>query len=117
MPRREYYQANKEKVKQSNKIYYINNKQKYSERSSNQYKSKREKFIDMYGNKCVCCGESHKEFLTIEHKLGQKGKKKEYSIKSYVLAIKEYQPDIYEILCMNCNHSKGTKGYCPHNIQ
>lgn len=74
----------------------------------------RKTFLEMYGNRCACCGETIEEFLTIEHKLGQAGKKKEGSRNAYGKAIKDYRPDLYEILCMNCNHSKGTKGYCPH---
>jgi hypothetical protein len=40
--------------------------------------------------------------------------KKESSHYSYRLAAKEYRPDLYEILCYNCNCSKGKHGYCPH---
>lgn len=128
-----YYQNNKESLKEYAKIYYIKNKEKikkdrvknkskWSEkRKSKQkeyyktnYREKQLKFITMYGGRCVCCGEGKIEFLTIEHKLGQIGKKKDTSFKAYSLAIEKYQPDIYEILCMNCNHAKGRYGICPH---
>lgn len=77
----------------------------------------RESFLDMYGRICACCGEDKVEFLTIEHKLGQRGivrHKKETGKFAYSRAIKEYRPDLYETLCMNCNFSKGRYGYCPH---
>lgn len=74
----------------------------------------RNDFLKMYGEKCRCCGESSKEFLTIEHINGQKGKK-DHSTTAYRKAVLEYRSDIYEILCMNCNHAKGRYGYCPHS--
>lgn len=78
------------------------------------YTEKRKVFLNMYGGRCVCCGEINPEFLTIEHRQGQRGKKRQSSYTAYTHAVKEYRPDIYEILCMNCNHSKGRYGYCPH---
>lgn len=78
--------------------------------------SKRKEFLNMYGNRCVCCGETTYEFLTLEHKLGQRGKKKkDTSHKAYCDATRDYNPDTYEILCYNCNCSKGRYGYCPHH--
>lgn len=73
----------------------------------------RESFLEMYGKSCRCCGEGKKEFLTIEHIRGQAGGK-ESSTTAYRKAALEYRPDLYEVLCMNCNHSKGRYGYCPH---
>lgn len=84
------------------------------ESNSIRYLNKRSAFLEMYGGKCVCCGESIAEFLTIEHKLGQKGKKRESAYKAYSNATEDYNPDIYEILCYNCNCAKGKLGYCPH---
>ena len=87
-----------------------------SKEQNERYKKRRLKFIEMYGGQCSCCRENNIEFLTIEHKKGQNvgWRKRERSHQSYCRAIKEYQPDLYEILCMNCNHSKGKYGYCPH---
>lgn len=80
------------------------------------YSRVRMEFLEMYGGKCTCCGETLCEFLTIEHKLGQSGtERRDTSAKAYRKATQNYSPDIYEILCMNCNHAKGKYGYCPHN--
>lgn len=84
---------------------------KYRER----YRGIRQTFLEMYGGKCACCGESFQEFLTIEHKNGQTKKTRESSSKAYKNAIKFLDTSTYEILCMNCNHSKGKYGYCPHH--
>lgn len=79
------------------------------------YKTKREQFLEMYGGKCACCGETEKDFLTIEHVRGQRGMIREGSNAAYRKSVKEYRPDLYEILCYNCNCAKGKLGYCPHN--
>ena len=78
--------------------------------------------IAAYGGKCVCCGESMYEFLSIDHKhndgakerkqLGAKGKS---GASFFRLIIAENFPDRYQLLCYNCNMSKGFFGYCPHN--
>lgn len=78
-------------------------------------KKNRNKFFELYGIECSCCRESVKEFLTIEHKNGQIGiSKKESGDTAYRKAIKEYRPDLYEVLCWNCNCSKSRYGTCPH---
>lgn len=134
--KRKWYQHNKETVHISKQKYYKNNREKIIEHNLKSLKIKKEtipgfreahnqyvkswnekyrrEFLDMYGNRCVCCGEDTYEFLTLEHKLGQKGQKKEKPSTAYRKATLEYRPDLYEILCMNCNHAKGMRGYCPH---
>jgi len=74
----------------------------------------RNTFLTLYGNKCICCGETQEEFLTIDHINGQTGKKKEDSRVAYRKAVDEFPSKNYQILCMNCNHSFGVYGYCPH---
>jgi len=108
-----YKIRHKEKCRQ----YRADKKEFIKEISRRYHKHIKDTFFEMYGNRCVCCGETNIEFLTIEHKLGQRGvKKKESSFRAYISATKEYQPDTYEVLCMNCNHAKGKLGYCPHQM-
>lgn len=95
---KEYADANREQVRAYHRDYN---------------RKLREKFFEMYGKVCACCGEAEFDFLTIEHKLGQHGKR-ETSYKAFLTAVKEYRPDLYETLCMNCNHAKGRFGICPH---
>lgn len=112
--RKRYNEIKDWKQEQNSNWHYANRDKVNARHQTNQIHI-RKLFIKMYGEKCVCCGESNYEFLTIEHKHGQVGKKKEGSYRAYRNAIKEYLPDVYEILCMNCNFSKGKYGYCPHN--
>ena|SRR5579859_3128847 len=73
-----------------------------------------------YGKKCVCCGESRSEFLTLDH-VGGWGKdhkhedgRKVAGVALYRWAIKNNFPDTLQTLCYNCNCSQAHSGYCPH---
>ena len=85
------------------------------------HKLRLEILIHYGGNppKCACCGESHIEFLTLDHIHGggNKERKKYSKGGSYGLWLhlrKSNFPEGYRVLCMNCNHSIGHYSYCPH---
>jgi hypothetical protein len=68
------------------------------------------------GGYCVCCGESRKQFLTIDHIYGggEQHRKHRHTQLIYKDIIKAGFPkDKYRILCMKCNFSIGHYGYCP----
>lgn len=74
------------------------------------------------GGSCTCCGESTEEFLQIDHIEGKQDpiyyihrvvNKKSYSVVVHVLKL-EHPEHYYRLLCSNCNHSLGVRGYCPH---
>lgn len=71
-----------------------------------------------YGHKCVCCGESTREFLAIDHTYGdgflERRTKSGTSGSFYKKIIAEGFPTRYRLLCHNCNASLGRYGYCPH---
>lgn len=114
----EYKISHKEQIKLRTQKYQKTHKEKVNQFGKNYRDRIKIAFLEMYGGKCVCCGECNQEFLTIEHKNGQVGvKKKEKTYKAYRNAINELRPDIYEILCMNCNFSRGKFGYCPHQAK
>ena len=75
--------------------------------------------VEGYGGKCVCCGETAVEFLSIDHINGG-GKKHREELggsanRIYVrLRQQDYPKKKYRLLCMNCNTSLGHYGYCPH---
>mgnify|MGYP001576518818 FL=1 len=75
--------------------------------------------LNAYGGcSCVCCGELHVEFLTIDHILGGGNRHRRQSGVSgsrfyEMLKVQGYPPG-YRVLCMNCNASLGWYGYCPH---
>lgn len=75
--------------------------------------------IAAYGGLCSCCGESHQEFLAIDHingggtaqrrALGFRGSE----FHRWLRAL-GYPKDECRLLCHNCNQSRGWYGYCPH---
>lgn len=68
--------------------------------------------------KCVCCGETYLEFLSIDHINGGGRKHLKqigcYGQGFYAWLIKNNFPEGYRVLCINCNFSLGHYGYCPH---
>lgn len=74
--------------------------------------------LSHYGGKtplCSCCGESHIEFLSVDHINGGGAKHKRLLGGGlYDWLKKNNYPSGYRILCHNCNQSLGAYGYCPH---
>jgi len=79
--------------------------------------------FQIYGGPiCVCCGETHFEFLSLDHTYGNGAKhrsqlKKEGSYEGsnfYIWLKKHSFPPGFRVLCMNCNFALGNFGYCPH---
>jgi hypothetical protein len=76
----------------------------------------KERFVKMYGGQCICCGESNFWFLTLDH-IHNDGKKKRIGSDNYAeyrRALTKYNPNEFQILCMNCNCAKQWYGSCPH---
>ncbi len=78
--------------------------------------------VKEYGGKCVCCGESIPEMLTIDHINGDgaterrkfRGKNENWDFYAY-LRRNGFPKDNYRLLCYNCNlgaYKNG--GVCPH---
>lgn len=87
--------------------------------------------LTTYGNgklACVCCGEDHHEFLSLDHiygdghlerkKLsnGQPSKRKSNQNIFYRLRKQGFPKGRHRTLCMNCNFARGKYGYCPHEL-
>ena len=74
--------------------------------------------VSAYGGKCVCCGEAHIEFLTIDHTDGGGAAHRARQGKGRGiyrdLQRRGFPKDGYQCLCLNCNISLGFYGYCPH---
>jgi hypothetical protein len=76
------------------------------------------KVLMHYGAKCVCCGESQIEFLTLDH-INNDGAKHKRTIKKrgsqfYRWIVQNLYPNFLRVLCWNCNCALGSFGYCPH---
>lgn len=66
-----------------------------------------------YGGKCVCCGETIEQFLTMDHII-PRSKTKESRSHFYIQIKKQGFPkDKYRLLCYNCNSGRRL-GPCPH---
>lgn len=78
-------------------------------------------FFDHYGYQCTCCGESRRDFLTIEHLNGGGSAHRKRSPGGADRIIREIRdagwPKEYTTLCMNCNFAKWRKGVCPHVVE
>ena len=76
--------------------------------------------LDHYGGRCVCCGERNDAFLSFDH-VNNDGAQMRRSIPStnggvalhYWLRRNGY-PDVFQVMCFNCNYAKHHLGSCPH---
>ena len=82
----------------------------------------RHKVIDYLGGKCACCGINNYNYLSIDHVNGggikDRDKYNKWSkyLKSILEFSKEEVDEKYQLLCYNCNCTKGFYGKCPHNF-
>ena len=149
---RQYYLKNKERVNERVKKYRAANQEAHSIRSKAWFENNKERKHELdrlwrkknkesidakrkqrhwdlklevwshYGTVCTCCGESVKEFLTIDHINGGGGKhRKELRASGsqhiYQWLKKNDYPEGYRVLCMNCNFAFGMYGFCPHKTE
>jgi hypothetical protein len=75
--------------------------------------------IEGYGGKCACCGEAEPMFLTLDHVNNDGAEHRRTTglktgMTTWRYAKREGFPDIFQLLCWNCNSSKGAYGFCPH---
>lgn len=90
-------------------------------RTREHWRKYRELVFNHYGWVCKCCGETIKQFMSIDHinndgylDKNPNGKKKSGK-ELYLLVVKQNYPDKYQTLCMNCNWGKKIgNGKCPH---
>jgi hypothetical protein len=101
----EWRKKNRAKANESSRV----SKKKYEETA-------RKAVFEHYGNKCACCGESIKEFLTIDHIDGGGTKhRKEIKEKIITWLYRNNFPEGFQTLCFNCNWGKHINGgICPH---
>lgn len=116
----DWYLRNREAQFERVRQWRKDNREKAREMSRSYWRVRRERAIQMYGGKCICCGESHYEFLSFDHKRGG-GKKHVQSLGGnthHLVAwvLKKFRKSI-QILCHNCNQAKGFYGYCPHQVE
>lgn len=79
--------------------------------------------LNAYGKRCICCGESAREFLTLDHEGGNGGDHRRNLFGHNVGGLHMYRwlkknnfPSGYRILCMNCNWATRYNPVCPHKL-
>jgi hypothetical protein len=84
------------------------------------YRAKlRSLMIEAYGSKCVCCGETELDFLTLEH-IGGGGNKHRKECNNQILVDlnkRGWPKEGFTLLCYNCNLSTRFGRICPHKRQ
>lgn len=115
----EYLIKNKERIRIRSAKYRMENRDRIIKRRKEIFKERRMAVLLHYGGnppRCACCGETEIKFLTIDHIAGN-GVEHRKQIKDTSVArwiISNGFPDGFQILCYNCNCSKGFYGQCPH---
>jgi hypothetical protein len=78
----------------------------------------REAALEAYGDRCACCGETHRDALAIDH-VFENGAAHRREIQGrthsgdtkFLLWLKTHDyPDGFQLLCHNCNFSKHING-------
>jgi len=118
---RQWRLDNLEKRNAYSKQWKLDNPEKHKIYNLKSRKRIKVETLDHYGGQeCVCCGETRIEFLTLDHINGggnthrkEIGNRGGYNYYSWLK--KNNYPRGYQVMCMNCNHSRGHYGYCPHN--
>jgi hypothetical protein len=86
---------------------------------TDKHRDLRHEVVVAYGGKCVCCSERIEMLLTIDHKLNNGARERRRmsynAFRFYRKIVREGFPDIYQLLCWNCNYGKFRNGgLCPH---
>ncbi len=116
-----------EKRRQYNKQYEAtrirdqSSRRKYNRERARPYRQRiKVQVLTAYGGAvCVCCRETHIEFLTLDHvdKNGPEDRRTKGSGSVFYQWLRHHNyPDLHlRVLCMNCNFALGHSGYCPHD--
>jgi hypothetical protein len=129
------YRNNKEKYIKKAKDYQINLMTKLTPEEIEERRKERNSKRNIYNKKirlivlqfysapipfCNCCGEKQYEFLSIDHINGGGNEHRRTFTKDgkggniyHWLKRNDFPPG-FQILCHNCNMSKGFYGQCPH---
>lgn len=101
------------------KKWNVEHRERNSEAQKRRNAKLRAEMLARYGQRCVCCGETTAEFLSIDHvaRNGQSHRKELGGAgANFLIALKRlgWPTDGIQILCMNCNWATRYGHVCPH---
>lgn len=113
-----YDQHRNQKNRLARKLYYERNRERMCAQNAAAKLKLKLEIIAAYGGKCECCGDTHTEFLTVDHVNNDGAAHRKIVKNMYCWLRKNGFPKIgFRLLCMNCNWSRGTFGHCPHELE
>jgi hypothetical protein len=99
------------------RTYRVNNPDRFRQYKETYLAKVWAEAIAVYGDHCVCCGETERAFLTFDHINGG-GRKERMALgirTSMLYALRKLNfPTTLQMLCWNCNAAKSYDGSCPH---
>src|SRR3990167_5409425 len=117
---------NLERARAHGRKHYWAHRSEHSEQWQEYRNSLKAKVYAAYSGSismCACCGESEKEFLCIDHINGNGAEHRKLiagknrgvgGVKLYLWLIRNGFPTGFQILCNNCDTSKGSGSVCIH---
>lgn len=97
---------------------WVTHREKWKPIRKIRHQSLKLEVYEAYGGAiCACCGETHIEFLSVDHinNDGAKHRKEKGVLGGlYGWLKKRNFPPGFRVLCMNCNFALGHGGSCPH---
>lgn len=115
---RAYNQNNRVWARPYYQQYRDTHKEETRARTKKSRKTLRTTILELLGNVCACCGDTTYEFLAVDHINGG-GNQHRKSLKNPCTIYRQIRDDpefrkLFQVLCHNCNCSRGFHGYCPH---
>ena len=113
----EWVAANRERHNANTRKSRLKYADKNRQRGRDYHRRLREEVLAVYGNACACCGETHFEFLAIDHINGggAEQRRKNGRGNSFYNWLKNNDyPEGFRVLCHNCNMALGLWHKCPH---
>lgn len=120
LKKKEYYLKNRDIRIKYFKEHRLKDKDKFNQDARVRFRNLKLEILNHYSfgeMRCACCGDNHVEFLSIDHinNDGAEQRKEHGKGASFHYWLKRNNyPEGYQVLCYNCNCSRGFFGYCPH---